>query len=597
MLSFLRRHRPPLIAVLLVANLAIVVLPIAGTYLLYRLYEGTHLIRNTESQLIAQGALVSATYSAVISNYLTSEGARNEYGVPVNEKWLQPRNPEAEPFRPIEPRLNKLRDPIFPRAPDPVSGTAPDPLAFKVGQEIQPTLVDAKVITLTGVRIVDFNGTIVATSGLELGKSLKNREDVQQALEGKYTSLLRKRVTETLPETLSNLSRRGGVRVFVNLPIILDDRVLGVVVLSRTPPKGFEAIKDLPDRVVQASIALLVAVLLISIFVSIKLNRPILAITERAKRQIKGKQPHFGLLEKPITKEISALSTAVANMVNELQRRAQEAQDAAIELGKRETEARNLVTQLEQREREALDLVTQLEQREREALETAYERNQQTVYARDLSYQVTHAFKTPITGIKGATSLIKDGFQSMSDVDRTHFLRIVEQDTQKLERLVERLLELAKADYLDVNKEELINPAVSLNAINNQYRYRTLSITIPEGDWTINMSEEVFENIIIDVIDNAYQHGGENTKVEIELSIPQTDPNFARILVSDNGNGISPGNSVKIFQHFFSTGKGIENSGLGLSIVRALLRKHGGSIVLLPSATGAHFQIDIPLAS
>ncbi|SVB64437.1 uncharacterized protein METZ01_LOCUS217291 [marine metagenome] len=334
-----------------------------------------------------------------------------------------------------------------------------------------------------------------------------------------------------------------------------------------------------------------------SVFVSIKLNRPILAITQRAKRQIKGKQPHFGLLERPITKEILALSASVAEMVTELQRRAQQAHDTAKQLEIREKEARKLVAQLEHREREALVLVDQLEQREREALETAYERNQQTVYARDLSYQVTHAFKTPITGIKGATSLLKDGFQSMSDVDREHFLRIVEQDTQKLERLVERLLELAKADYLEINKKDLINPAVTLNAIKDQYRYRRLSITILEDALTINMSEDVFENVIIDVIDNAYQHGGENTKVDIELSIPRTDPNFVRILVSDNGNGISPGNSVKIFQHFFSTGKGIENSGLGLSIVSALLRRHGGSIALLPSETGAHFQIDIPLIS
>jgi signal transduction histidine kinase len=562
--------------------------------LLYRLYEGTHLIRNTESQLVAQAALVSAAYSTAISNHLTSEDARNEYGVPVNEKWLQSSDSAVHP---IEPKLNKLRDTIFPRPLDAVSGTAPDPLALKVGQEIQPTLVEAKVITLAGIRVTDFNGVIVATSGTELGESLKNREDVQQALEGKYTSLLRERITDTPPEQRGKHGRRSGVRVFANLPIILNDRVLGVVVVNRTPPKGIEAIKDLPDRIVQASIALLMAVLFMSIFVSIKLNRPILAITNRAKQQIKGRQPHFGLLERAITKETSELSKAVAKMVNELQRRAQEAQDTAKQLQIREREARTLVTQLEQREQEALVLVTQLEQREREALETAYERNEQTKYARDLSYQVTHAFKTPITGINGATSLLKDGFQSMSDVDREHFLNIVEQDTQKLEHLVERLLELAKADYLEVNKEDLINPAITLNAIRDQYRYRRLSITILEDDLTVNMSEEVFENIVIDIIDNAYQHGGENTKVDIELSISRTDPNFIRILISDNGNGISPGNSVKIFQHFFSTRKGVENSGLGLSIVSALLRRHNGRIALLPSETGAHFQIDIPLAS
>ena len=62
MLSFLRAHRPPLIAVLLVANLAIVVLPIVGTYLLYRLYEGTHLIRKTESQIQLEAGDRAAQY-------------------------------------------------------------------------------------------------------------------------------------------------------------------------------------------------------------------------------------------------------------------------------------------------------------------------------------------------------------------------------------------------------------------------------------------------------------------------------------------------------------------------------------------------------
>ena len=220
-------------------------------------------------------------------------------------------------------------------------------------------------------------------------------------------------------------------------------------------------------------------------------------------------------------------------------------------------------------------------------------------YARDLSSQVTHAFKTPLSGIGGATELLRDGFQTMSDDDRKKFITMIEQDTRKLDLLVERLLELTRADYLDIDQTDKTNPAKTLESIKNQYRYRELSLNVKEGatDTTINMSDEIFESIVTSIIDNAYQHGGENITVELELTKPEEARNIIRILVSDDGQGISPANSGKIFQHFFTTAHGGENSGLGLSIVRSLLGAHGGKITLLPSKVGAYFQIDIPLAS
>ena len=557
MLKLIRRHRPSFLAVLLVANFTILVLPVVGTYVLYRLYEGTHLVRNTEGDLIAQGAILSAAYTASFSRILASESDRTAYGVPVSEKWRQVRDPETEPFRPIKPRLNKLRDDVYLPAPNSTTGYEPDPIALQVGRDIQPALIEAKVVTLTGIRIVDFNGTVVATSGTQLGESIANREDVQQALEGRYTSLLRQRVTDSTPTQLGQLGRRGRVRVFVNLPIILDDRILGVVVLSRTPPKGFEAIKELPRRIIQVSAVLLIFVLLISIFVAVKVNRPILVIIQQAKRQIREKRGRFGLLERPVTKEFAELSSTVSTMVNELDRRAEESDQMVADLQSR------------------------------------------AEYARDLSSQVTHAFKTPLSGIGGATELLRDGFQTMSDDDRKKFIAMIEQDTRKLDLLVERLLDLTKADYLDIDQTDKTNPAKTLESIQNQYRYRNLSLNVKEDatDTTINMSDEIFESIVTSIIDNAYQHGGENITVELELTKPREARNIIRILVSDDGQGISPANSGKIFQHFFTTAHGGENSGLGLSIVRSLLGAHGGKITLLPSKVGAYFQIDIPLVS
>ena len=68
------------------------------------------------------------------------------------------------------------------------------------------------------------------------------------------------------------------------------------------------------------------------------------------------------------------------------------------------------------------------------------------------------------------------------------------------------------------------------------------------------------------------------------------------VLVADNGEGVSPGNRDRIFEPFFTTRRESGGTGMGLQIVRSMLQAHGGTIALLPSATGATFEIRVPLA-
>ena len=62
-----------------------------------------------------------------------------------------------------------------------------------------------------------------------------SQEEVRRALEGQHVSLLRGRVGERTDSSVQSISRRSGVRVFVSMPVIEGDRVLGAVLLSRTP--------------------------------------------------------------------------------------------------------------------------------------------------------------------------------------------------------------------------------------------------------------------------------------------------------------------------------------------------------------------------
>jgi signal transduction histidine kinase len=68
------------------------------------------------------------------------------------------------------------------------------------------------------------------------------------------------------------------------------------------------------------------------------------------------------------------------------------------------------------------------------------------------------------------------------------------------------------------------------------------------------------------------------------------------VRVADNGEGVSPGNRDRIFEPFFTTRRESGGTGMGLQIVRSMLQAHGGTIALVPSETGATFEIRVPLA-
>ncbi len=72
---------------------------------------------------------------------------------------------------------------------------------------------------------------------------------------------------------------------------------------------------------------------------------------------------------------------------------------------------------------------------------------------------------------------------------------------------------------------------------------------------------------------------------------------MAWISVSDNGSGISEANRRRIFEPFFTTRRDSGNTGLGLSIIRSLLRAHGGDIELLAPEQGTAFRIRLPQAA
>ena len=536
-----RRWRPRLRTILVSINLVILLLPLGGIFVL-RIYESA-LVRQTESELLGQGAFVAAAYEGLFE-HLQARGetqphapAPEDYGLPSK---VPPENP-AEPHG-RSPQLDLAADTIYPDPPDPqyVAAKA-DSLAQEAGRELTPVLRNTQGHTLAGIRVVDYQGLIVASTGDDIGQSLLAFEEVKRALRGETVSLLRRRASEASP-LFDTIMRGARIRVSVALPVVRGDRVLGAVLVARTPANLRQAMTGKWRALLQGAVLLLMVVLTLSLFTSVTINRPVHALMEQARRAARGERGAVTPLKRAGTREIAELSETVAAMAQTLESRA--------------------------------------------------------AYIRDFATHVSHEFKTPLTAIQGAVELLSEHDTTMSGEERQRFLRILGADAARLERLVRRLLELARADVLQPGRlPSGLNPV--LGACAQRYREQGTQVLLRLDraceQASVAMAPEVLDSILSQLVDNARQHGGPGVEVSLDGTLDASGSN-AIIVLADNGPGISTGNASKVFEPFFTTARGSGGTGLGLAIIRSLLSAHGGSIGLLERPAGAAFRIVLPVA-
>ncbi|MEZ5450767.1 MAG: sensor histidine kinase, partial [Thiolinea sp.] len=207
-----KQARLSLRTILLIVMLAILVLPLLGLYF-FRIYEN-ELVRQTELELIAQSAVLAASYRQ-FARRLHPDLAH--YGYIVHSSPLLP-NSEGDylnsrtasagdsAYTPITPTLD-LVNPVQPPRADALPAAAPaDPTARRIAIEMQPVMRDTQIVTLAGIRLLDSRGVVIAGQD-EIGRSLAHVPEVQQALRGHYASVIRQRISDEPPPPLYSISR------------------------------------------------------------------------------------------------------------------------------------------------------------------------------------------------------------------------------------------------------------------------------------------------------------------------------------------------------------------------------------------------------
>lgn len=525
-----RKWRPRLATVVVAILIMVMALPLVGLFF-FRLYEN-QLIRQTEAELIAQGAAIAAIYAQDVRDAGIAPdklGAEMPQGGGDASRSTNPGRSIDPGYRPIEPRLDLASDTVLPTRPAAVAATA-DPAFAAIGARLSGILDATQKTTLAGFRLLDPRGVVIAGRG-EVGQSFADVEEVREALTGRHASALRLRIPDQPAPPLYSVSRGTKVRVFVALPVAVDGRVAGVVYVSRTPNNIVKHLYGERGKVTLAAIAILGGTLLIGLVFLRTVSRPIYALIDRTQRIAAGDRGAIRPLDHHGTYEMAELSAAFLDMAEKLQARSDSIQTFAT--------------------------------------------------------HVSHELKSPLTAIQGAAELLRDSGSAMDDAERRRFSNNIVTDAGRLNLLVRRLLELARAENRAPSGESTsIGAVLALLPIDNRLAVRVEG----GGDLTLRMSAENGAIVLANLLDNSARHGATQVSVTAANAEGRTT-----ILVDDDGGGISPSNRARIFEPFFTTRRASGGTGMGLGIVLALLKAHDGTIRLVDSERGTRFEINLPV--
>jgi signal transduction histidine kinase len=219
---------------------------------------------------------------------------------------------------------------------------------------------------------------------------------------------------------------------------------------------------------------------------------------------------------------------------------------------------------------------------------------------RDLVANVSHELKTPIAALKGFLELLEG---DVGERHRREFLASMTQETDRLERLVEEQLQLARLDAgaLPLERERVdlaelasvvVAPRIPLAARDG------VTLSAPDGQGPpvdVDIDPARVEQILLILLDNALRHTPAGGSVEVVVG---RDGQDATLAVRDTGEGIPADAQPFVFDRFYRGDPSREgrSAGLGLAIARGLAEAHRGGIDLISTpGDGSTFTLRLPL--
>ena len=204
---------------------------------------------------------------------------------------------------------------------------------------------------------------------------------------------------------------------------------------------------------------------------------------------------------------------------------------------------------------------------------------------REFVANVSHELRTPLTTMKSYLEALVDGAIEDKEI-APRFLEVTQNETERMIRLVNTLLQLSKIDSKDyklaldsTNLNDFLHEIIDRFEIIAKEKKITFRREIPEYETFLFVDRDKITQVLDNIISNAMKYSPENGTITVHLL---HQGNNVRVSITDEGVGIPRESQAKIFDRFYRVDKArarnVGGTGLGLAIAKEMVHAHGGEI-------------------
>ncbi|MEW5851577.1 MAG: ATP-binding protein [Myxococcota bacterium] len=399
-------------------------------------------------------------------------------------------------------------------------------------------LRDISEDTRARLRLLDAQGNVVADSYARWEEVVEESGSVDGGVPAPSTMAARVEIQRALEGRYGSHMRFGTdtnlLFLCSALPIMAPrtKTVLGVVYVTRSTTPVWAAMHRLRISLLRVLLASLLFSTIISLFLATTISRPLSRLTRVATAIARGDRSQRLHLDRP--DEIGELARAFDVMAHTLDERAR--------------------------------------------------------YVAELSANISHEFKSPLTSMRGAAELLLEGAAD-DPAARTRFLRNILGDVHRLDRLVTRLLELSRVEAAP-ELDEVLDYRSLVEAEVARRNHPSLRLEYVSRCTRLRGHRGHLASALGNLVDNAVQHATPGTPITVRVDDVEEG---LRTSVHNHGPAISPANLPRIWDRFFTTRSEQGGTGLGLPIVASVMRAHGGTVGVVSTVeAGTTFSFQLP---
>jgi len=212
---------------------------------------------------------------------------------------------------------------------------------------------------------------------------------------------------------------------------------------------------------------------------------------------------------------------------------------------------------------------------------------------------VSHDLRTPLASIKAAAGSLGQVDVQWTDAERAEFAESIEQQADRLDRIVTNLLDLSRMEAGVLRPQRALHDIGSLvEDVLGRLRERTadhrVNVSVPEDLPPVSLDYVEIDQVLSNLVENATKYAPPGTTIDVAV---RRAGGMVEIEIADRGPGIPSDATERIFEPFFRLrDEGPSGTGLGLAVVKGLVVAHGGTIVARNgTGGGAVFVFTLPL--